>query len=89
MRQQRRSPWWPLRVRGQALREPVLERGQQQQVLEQEQGQGQGQQQVLEQVPGPTHHHNLWLRWRGSKPSFSSTRQMSFSKLHRRRCANC
>ena len=41
------------------------------------------------QEPVPTHHHNLWLRWRGSKKSFSSTRQMSFSKLHRRRCANC
>ena len=40
-------------------------------------------------VQGPKHHHNLWLRWRGSKKSFSSTRQMSFSKLHRRRCANC
>jgi hypothetical protein len=37
----------------------------------------------------PRHHHNLWRRWRGSKKSFSSTRQMSFSKPHRWRCANC
>ena len=45
--------------------------------------------QVQEQEQEPRHHHNLWLRWQGSKKSFSSTRQMSFSKLHRRRCANC
>ena len=40
-------------------------------------------------VQGPKHHHNLWLRWRGSKRSSSSIRRRSFSKLHRRRCANC
>jgi hypothetical protein len=45
--------------------------------------------QVLEQVRGPERHHNLWLRWRGSKRSFSSIRQRSFSKLLRQRCANC
>jgi len=69
----------------------VLEREQQheEQEQEQEQAQGRGPVQEQEQEQVPTHHHNLWLRWQGSKKSFSSTRQMSFSKLHRRRCANC
>ena len=40
-------------------------------------------------VQGPKHHHNLWLRWRESKRSFSSIRQRRFSKLRRRSCANC
>jgi hypothetical protein len=40
-------------------------------------------------VQGPKHHHNLWLRWRGSKRSFSSIRQRRFSKLRRQSCANC
>ena len=56
---------------------------------EQVQGQQRVQVQVLEQVRGPERHHNLWLRWRGSKRSFSSIRQRSFSKLLRQRCANC
>ena len=44
---------------------------------------------VQGQVLGPERHHILWLRWRGSKRSFSSIRQRSFSKLLRQRCANC
>jgi len=76
------------------LEDGVLVREQQQRVLEreqqhEEQEQEQEQAQAQEQAQEPTHHHNLWLRWQGSKKSFSSTRQMSFSKLHRRRCANC
>ena len=51
--------------------------------------QGQGQQRVQGQVLEPERHHILWLRWRGSKRSFSSIRQRSFSKLLRQRCANC
>ena len=42
-----------------------------------------------EQVREPERRHSLWLRWRGSKRSFSSIRQRSFSKLRRRSCANC
>ena len=44
---------------------------------------------VPELVREPVRRHSLWLRWRGSKRSFSSIRRRSFSKLHRRRCANC
>jgi len=40
-------------------------------------------------VQGPKHHHNLWLRWRGSKRSSSSIRRRSFSKLRQQSCANC
>ena len=40
-------------------------------------------------VQGPKHHHNLWLRWRGSKRSFSNIRQRSFSKLRQPHCASC
>ena len=40
-------------------------------------------------VQEPERRHSLWLRWRGSKRSFSSIRQRSFSKLRRRSCANC
>ena len=61
----------------------VLEREQQHEVQEQE------QEQVQEQVQEPTHHHSLWLRWRGSKKSFSSIRRRSFSKLRQLSCANC
>ena len=61
----------------------VLEREQQHEVQEQE------QEQVQEQVQEPTHHHSLWLRWRGSKMDFSSIRQRRFSKPHHQRCANC
>ena len=42
-----------------------------------------------ELVQGPKHHHNLWLRWRGSKRSSSSIRRRSFSKLRQQSCANC
>ena len=49
----------------------------------------QGQQRVQVQVLEPERHHILWLRWRGSKRSFSSIRQRSVSKLLRQRCANC
>jgi len=63
----------------------VLEREQQHEEQEQEQEQEQAQAQEQE----PKHHHNLWLRWRGSKKSFSSIRQKRFSKLRRRSCANC
>jgi hypothetical protein len=44
---------------------------------------------VLGLVREPVRRHSLWLRWRGSKKSFSSIRQRSFSKLLRQRCANC
>ena len=40
-------------------------------------------------VQGPKHHHSLWLRWRGSKKSFSSIRRRRFSKLRQLSCANC
>ena len=40
-------------------------------------------------VQGPKHHHNLWLRWRGSKRSSSSIRRRSFSKLRQQSCASC
>jgi len=63
----------------------VLEREQQHEEQEQEQAQAQGQGQEQE----PTHHHNLWLRWRGSKKSSSSIRRRSFSKLRQQSCANC
>jgi hypothetical protein len=63
----------------------VLEREQQHEVQEQEQE----QEQVQEQEQEPTHHHSLWLRWRGSKKSFSSIRRRSFSKLRQLSCANC
>ena len=63
----------------------VLEREQQHEVQEQVQEQEQEQ----EQVQVPTHHHSLWLRWRGSKKSFSSIRRRSFSKLRQLSCANC
>ncbi len=63
----------------------VLEREQQHEEQEQEQEQAQEQAQVQE----PTHHHNLWLRWRGSKKSSSSIRRRSFSKLRQQSCANC
>ena len=61
-----------------------------QRVLEREQQHG-GQEPELEpeQVREPERRHSLWLRWRGSKRSFSSIRQRSFSKLRRRSCANC
>jgi hypothetical protein len=73
------------------LEDGVLVR-EQQRVLEREQQheeQEQEQVQVQVQVPVPTHHHNLWLRWQGSKKSFSSTRRRSFSKLRQQSCANC
>jgi hypothetical protein len=75
------------------LEDGVLVR-EQQRVLEREQQheeQVQVREQVREQVQAqePKHHHNLWLRWRGSKKSFSSIRQKRFSKLRRRSCANC
>ena len=44
---------------------------------------------VREQVRGLKHHHNLGRQWPGSRRSFSSIGQLSSSKLHRRRCANC
>ena len=64
----------------------------QQRVLEREQ-----QHEELERVPAqvpelvrePGRRHSLWLRWRGSKKSFSSIRQRSFSKPHQQSCANC
>ena len=61
-----------------------------QRVLEREQ-QREGQELELEpeQVREPERRHSLWLRWRGSKRSFSNIRQRSFSKLRRRSCANC
>ena len=61
-----------------------------QRVLEREQQHG-GQEPELEpeQVREPERRHSLWLRWRGSKRSFSNIRQRSFSKLRRRSCANC
>ena len=65
----------------------VLEREQQHEV--QEQVQEQEQEQEQEQVQVPTHHHSLWLRWRGSKKSFSSIRRRSFSKLRQLSCASC
>jgi len=60
----------------------------QQRVLEREQ-QHEEQEQEQEQEQEPTHHHSLWLRWRGSKKSFSSIRRRSFSKLRQLSCANC
>ena len=62
-----------------------------QRVLEREREQHGGQEPELEpeQVREPERRHSLWLRWRGSKRSFSSIRQRSFSKLRRRSCANC
>jgi hypothetical protein len=64
----------------------------QQRVLEREQ-----QHEELERVPAqvpelvrePGRRHSLWLRWRGSKKSFSSIRRRSFSKPHQQSCANC
>jgi len=44
---------------------------------------------VREQARGPKHHHNLGRQWLGSRRSFSSIGQLSFSKLRRWRCANC
>ena len=63
-----------------------------QRVLEREQqheGQEQEQEQEQEQVREPERRHSLWLRWRGSKRSFSSIRRTRFSKLRQRSCANC
>ena len=71
-------------VRVQGLQR-VLEREQQHEGPEQEQE----QELEPEQVREPERRHSLWLRWRGSKRSFSSIRQTSFSKLRRRSCANC
>ena len=74
------------------LEDGVLVREQQQRVLEREQQheeQEQEQEQAQEQAQEPTHHHNLWLRWRGSKKSSSSIRRRSFSKLRQQSCANC
>ena len=61
-----------------------------QRVLEREQQHG-GPEQELEpeQVREPERRHSLWLRWLGSRRSFSSIHQRSFSKLRRRSCANC
>ena len=69
----------------------VLGDGVRVQGLQRVQAQGQQQEpvQVLVREQEPKHHHNLWLRWRGSKMNFSSIRQRSFSKLLRQRCANC
>ena len=61
--------------------------GREQQHEEQEQEQEQEPEPEL--VQGPKHHHNLWLRWRGSKRSSSSIRRRSFSKLRQQSCANC
>ena len=47
------------------------------------------QAQVQVRGQGPRLHHSLWLRWQGSKMNFSSIGRRRFSKLHRRRCANC
>ena len=71
------------RVQGRVLLLELVQEQQQEPVQERVWGQEPGR------ARGPKHHHNLWLRWRGSKKSFSSTRQMSFSKHHRQRCANC
>ena len=73
------------------LEDGVLVR-EQQRVLEREQQHGEPEpepepEQAL--VQGPKHHHNLWLRWRGSKRSSSSIRRRSFSKLRQQSCANC
>ena len=59
-----------------------------QRVLEREQQHG-GQEPELEQVREPERRHSLWLRWRGSKRSFSSIHQVCFSKHHRQSCASC
>ena len=63
-----------------------------QRVLEREQ-QHEGPEPELEpepeQVREPERRHSLWLRWRGSKTSFSSIRRTRFSKLRQRRCAKC
>ena len=68
----------------------VLEREQQHEVQEREQ---QHEEQVPALVLGlerePVRRHSLWLRWRGSKKSFSSIRRRSFSKLRQQSCANC
>ena len=75
-----------MRVR--VLLEPVLEQGLQLAlVLVLVRVQQQAQVQVRGQ--GPRLHHSLWLRWQGSKMNFSSIGRRRFSKLHRRRCANC
>ena len=72
------------------LEDGVLVREQQQRVLEREQQhEEQEQEQEQAQEQEPTHHHNLWLRWRGSKKSSSSIRRRSFSKLRQQSCANC
>ena len=88
MRQQRKSPWWLQRVRG-VLADGVRVQGLQR-VLEREQ-QHEGPEQELELEPErePERRHSLWLRWRGSKRSFSSIRRTRFSKLRQRSCANC
>lgn len=61
----------------------VLERVQQHEELERVPAQ------VPELVREPGRRHSLWLRWRGSKKSFSSIRRRSFSKPHQQSCANC
>ena len=63
----------------------VLERVQQHEELERVPAQAQ----VPELVREPGRRHSLWLRWRGSKKSFSSIRRRSFSKPHQQSCANC
>ena len=73
------------------LEDGVLVQAQQRVLEREQQHEGPEQEQELEpeQVREPERRHSLWLRWRGSKRSFSSIRQRSFSKLRRRSCANC
>ena len=67
----------------QQAQQRVLEREQQHEELERVPAQ------VPELVREPGRRHSLWLRWRGSKKSFSSIRRRSFSKPHQQSYANC
>ena len=73
------------------LADGVRVQGLQRELEREQQHEGQEPEPELEpeQVREPERRHSLWLRWRGSKRSFSSIRQTSFSKLRRRSCANC
>ena len=72
-------------MQGPGQQDVVLERVQQHEELELERVPAQ----VPELVREPGRRHSLWLRWRGSKKSFSSIRRRSFSKPHQQSCANC
>ena len=76
-------------MQGPGQQDAVLVREQQRVLEREQQHEEQEQEQVQEQVQDPVRRHSLWLRWRGSKKSFSSIRRRSFSKLRQLSCANC